>query len=860
MHSFTTPMMKQYMVIKEKYADCFLFYRLGDFYELFLEDAQLGSEILQITLTSRPRGRDGAIPMAGVPYHAADQYIAKLVGAGYKVAICEQVSDPKLKGLVEREVIRVITPGTVLEGHTLLDKEHTSTAALLRDDLIVAIAYSDVSTGLFHVLKKNIGGDLEVVILELLSKIVPKEIILPPHLYNDPIFLGLIKKHTKAALFPFHEWESVKDVSKEILLSHFNITTLDTFALDTELLLQQSAAMLLTYLKSVQKDELHHIRAIHHIHEQSYMRLDTATMRNLELFETVRDRNQRGSLLSVLDSTKTAMGGRLLREWILRPLLDKKAIQYRQNYVERLVKRPPDTHEIREQLKTIYDIERISTRISLGIAVPPDVLRIRSALEKALSLYKFAVDQKIHQSETLITEVVEKITKLIEHITIHIQDTAPVDITSGSVIQEGVDKKLDRLRSIIHSSKQSLANIEKSEREKTGISSLKVRFNKVFGYYIEVRSSQAGTVPKSYMRKQTLVNAERFVTPELTRHEEEILSAEEVILEIERRLYMSVLATIAQEIEPIQLLSDYIAELDCLAAFAHNALDWTYVKPKIVSSRTITIANGRHPVIEQGLESPFVPNDTDLNSRDRQLLLLTGPNMGGKSVYMRQVALLVLMAQVGSFVPADTMEFGIIDTLFVRSGASDAISLGLSTFMVEMTETANIIHNLTPDSLIIMDEIGRGTSTYDGISIAWAIAEYIVTHPYKPKTLFATHYHELQDLATVYPNSIVNMHAVVEEVGNNLVFMHRIDNGAASHSYGIVVAQLAGLPGDVIVKAKTKLSSIEQGVDTGSRVRENKTISSDVSITDELRTLDLSTLTPVESLVILDSLQKKLRT
>lgn len=812
MHEFTTPMMKQYEKIKKQYQDCLLFYRMGDFYELFMEDAQIGAKVLDITLTGRPKGKDGRIPMAGVPYHAVDNYLSKLVKAGYKVAICEQVSLPNKNGIIDREVVRIVTPGTVLDEKALEKKENNYIVSILVKEKTLAISAADISTGYFSTMEMT-GVDLSQTIQDELSRLHPAECILPPELYNNPDLLKTIKTERGINVYCYQEWDQFAGRAETFLKDHFAVGTLAGFGMNDKLLAQQSAAALLGYLKETQKGTVSHIKKIITAATDTYMQLDRATMINLELFSTIREHDTKGSLYAVLDDTTTAMGGRLLKQWLRKPLIQKEAISERHDAVEKLLHESELREEMKSILLEIADIERILSRLAVGIGNARDLINLRTALQNILHIKEtlITIDTPLIQLiQSLISTDVEKVVTIISE---HINDEPPIDLRSGGIIKTDIHKELDLLREKVTHSKEWIMELEKAERERTSISSLKVRYNKVFGFYIEISKANLHAIPDNYIRKQTLVNGERFITPELKEQEEIILTAEERIFALEYEIFQSVLKTILSHITALQNAAHAIATLDCLVTFATIAEKNNYIRPKLLYSGEMRISGSRHPVVEKLLPSDiqFVPNDIYLNNNQQQLLLITGPNMAGKSVLIRQTALIVLMNQIGCFVPADQAYLSIVDRIFVRSGASDVITSGLSTFMVEMVETAHILNHATKNSLIVMDEIGRGTSTYDGISIAWAVAEYLVKNKKEaPKTLFATHYHELQALEKDYPKQIKNYHMAVVEEDERPIFLHMLKPGGASSSFGVAVAKLAGIPDIVVDKAKTLLSELEQ--------------------------------------------------
>lgn len=806
-----TPMMQQYLSIKKNYQDCLLLYRMGDFYELFLEDAHIGAQVLNITLTGKSNGKNQRIPMAGVPYHAADGYIAKLVKAGYKVAICEQISPPNKKGLVKREVIRVVTPGTMLDEKILDKKKNNFIICLDIIDKSVALSIADLSTGYFATTEISTNTPNQVIHDEL-SQLHPAECILSERLYNDPSILHVLNQEKQMNIYCFKEWDEYVDTARKLLEEHFGVKTLAGFGIADKKHATITASVLLGYLQQTQKTSVKHIKKIIHYERTTTMVLDKSTIINLELFSTLRDHTNEGSLLYTIDQTQTAMGGRLLKQWLIKPLLKKEEIQLRQDAVEELVKEHTKQRLLRTRLSEVNDIERLLSRLSVNIGNARDMVNLKNSLKQILDIKQCITDINSTLFKELSNNISQKINTLITYIEQTIVDEPPVEIREGGIIKKKIHNDLDELRSLIANSKTYIENLEKKERERTGINSLKIRFNQVFGFYIEVSKTNTHLVPKHYMRKQTLVNGERFITEELKKHEEIILSAEEKAHELEYRLFQESLSYILSFTEQIQQAAQAIAIADCVSNFAYISQKYQYVRPKLLYSGEIKIVQGRHPVVEQLLEidNQFVPNDVTLDNIKQSVLLITGPNMAGKSVLIRQVALILLLNQIGCFIPAKSAQLSLVDRIFVRSGASDIITSGLSTFMVEMVETANILHQATEKSFIVMDEIGRGTSTYDGISIAWAVAEYLATHfQQPPKVLFATHYHELQALEDQYPQIIRNYHMAVAEEKGEPIFLHTLLPGGASHSFGVAVAKLAGVPMEVINNANKKLHLLE---------------------------------------------------
>ncbi|MDQ3015053.1 MAG: DNA mismatch repair protein MutS [bacterium] len=804
MREFSTPMMQQYAAIKQEYQDCLLFFRLGDFYELFLDDALVGAKVLDIVLTRRPRGKDGDIPMAGVPFHAADAYIAKLVRSGYKVAICEQTSEPNGKGVVQRDVVRIVTPGTILDEKSLTAKEHNYTMSVSIGENIIGIAVGDISTGDFQAAEFLYTDNLAQIIANEYARFRPSECIVNLSTYNNATLLKLLKLERSVNIYWFDGWDQHAESAEKILKKHFNIKNLKGFGLNDKPEALKAAGALLGYLAHTQKNNIGHVKKVTTYSSDEHVTLDASTIGNLELFQTIRDTDEYGSFVSCIDRTKTAIGGRMLRTWIREPLRNKKAIEARQNTVEALLHERSIRTKTRAEFQTMYDIERIISRLSVGIGTPHDLINLKTTLTAAEHVHQLLSGLSHTSVQELISPIpdISHITRDIERLIIALP---PLDAKNGDLINSGVDPELETLRENIREAKQWIANLEASERSRTGIGSLKVKFNSVFGYYIEVTKSNLDMVPTDYIRKQTTVHAERFITRELQEYESIVLHGQELINAREYVLFQELIKNILTHVTQLQGIAENIATLDCLVGFAELAEHERYTKPSITTDGELKIEDGRHPVVEQLNDSSFVPNNTLLNQTDHQLLIITGPNMAGKSVYMRQVALITLMAHMGSFVPARKASISLVDRIFVRSGASDSIGRGLSTFMVEMVETAYILNHATRDSLIIMDEIGRGTSTYDGISIAWAIAEFLVTHPeHAAKTLFATHYHELQTLEKQHPAHIKNFHMAIEESSNTPIFLYRLIRGGALGSYAIAVAKLAGVP-DTVTKRASEL-------------------------------------------------------
>ncbi len=883
-HQFSTPMMQQYHRIKQQYQDCLLFYRLGDFYELFLKDAEIGSEILDIVLTNRPRGKDGNIPMAGVPFHAADSYISKLIKAGQKIAICEQISEPDGKGIVERKVVRVITPGTLLDEKTLQKKENNFLFSFTLHKKNLGLAAVDVSTGQFfyHQTKSD---HQHTELLHQVTHLNPRECVLSPALYNQPKILKLLQTFSDLNVYCFHEWDEATTNAEKRLKEHFEVSSLKSFGIDKQQYAQKAAVALLSYLEKTQKKTPKHITSIQPFTSKNQLILDRSAIVNLELLSTIRNGQKQGSLIALIDKTKTPMGARLLRQWMLKPLSKKRRIESRLDLVAYFFSHRQLRQEIRQVLASIRDIERTFSRISLGIGNPRDLIQLQTSLVTCVTIFEkldtFYISERNNKDSnqhlhTLLLpsqKVIKDIQKLITTIKTQLIPDPPIDPKQGGLIKPNILKKLDTINNTIQKSKNWIKNLEETEKKKTQITTLKVKYNKVFGYYIEVSKSHLEKVPQSYQRKQTLVNSERFTTPELKKHEEIILAHQEIGQKIEYQLFLKLIEQVIQFTESIQQTSSCIAHIDCFTNLAKVAEQYDYVKPTINKKGVISITQGRHPVLEQmASEQHFVPNDVMLNTDDHQLLIITGPNMAGKSVLMRQTALITLLAHMGSFVPAENATISLTDRIFVRSGASDMITEGLSTFMVEMVETAHILKQATSDSLIIMDEIGRGTSTYDGISIAWAVAESLVsTDSLTPKTLFATHYHELQTLADSYPKKIKNYSMAIHHDQDKPIFLYTLVNKPASRSFGIAVAKLAGIPQSVIQRStyllqKSYLKNHQPPINPSkNHPKENnkeksfQTMDSNIAtIIQQLKTTDINHITPLEALKLLHTLQMKL--
>jgi len=867
-----TPMMRQYLDIKSSYPDAILFFRLGDFYEMFLDDAVVASRVLDITLTSRNKGADDEIPLCGIPYHSCQPYIAKLVENGHKVAICEQVEDPKaVKGIVKREVVRVVTPGLVVDTETLRPKENNFLMAVLAaDGERYGVARLDITTGEFRV--TEVEG-LTAVRSELAS-LDPSEIIFSDDEAAVTLRAALADLTDGRMLSSIPSWACGPDRCREVLTGFFRVSSLEPFGCQHLIGATCAAGAVLHYLEETQKGELSHVRSLSTYHAGEYMLLDDSTRRNLELTGTLFDGSRRGSLLGVLDRTVTAMGGRKLRQWINQPLLDIRAIGSRQQAIVELCEQALDRSRLRDLLDGVYDLERLNAKLAMANANAKDLVALKSSLLRLPELRDLLAGFSAPLLQQLLVAVdpLEDMAELVER---GIADDPPFVLREGGLIKDGFDAELDELRLISREGKGWIAALEERERERTGIGNLKIRFNKVFGYYIEITRSQLSRVPEDYQRRQTLANAERFITPELQDYETKVLGAEEKLVSLEYELFQQLRQQVVVQGARIQQTASALAELDVLAALADLAHDRRYVVPEVDDSDRLEIVEGRHPVVEaMKLGEPFVPNDVTLDNRENQLLIITGPNMAGKSTFMRQVALITLMAQIGSLVPAKSVRLGVVDRIFTRVGASDNLAKGQSTFMVEMTETANILHHASPRSLVILDEIGRGTSTFDGVSIAWAVAEYLHDHaPVAARTLFATHYHELTDLALTRER-VKNYNIAVKEWNDQIVFLRRIVKGGTSHSYGIQVARLAGLPQAVIERAKEVLRNLEAGEfgrngeprlargDRPGQQRVTPQLSlfapAEDPLRDALDAIDISVLTPLEALNQLDRLKKML--
>jgi DNA mismatch repair protein MutS len=856
----TTPMRKQYLRIKKQFPETIVLFRLGDFYETFDEDARVVAQVCDIVLTSRPVGKDQRVPLAGVPYHSVEGYIAKLIQAGYKVAIVEQIGEVPARGLVDREVVRVITPGTVVEPSLLEERRNNYLAALIVEGKRAGLAYADITTGEFATTQLA-GGDVMRLAGEELGRLRPAEV-----LTCDAALAGQQERGDSPfgdTLFTVYErWRFDLDTARQALQDQFNVASLDGFGLGGLPLAIQAAGALLQYLAETQRSRLAQLSTVHTYSTEQYMVLDAATRRNLELTETLRRGSVQGSLLGVLDGTVTSMGGRLLHRWITHPLLDLERLTRRLDAVEAFVQDTPARARLRDLLKNVTDLERLTSRVVQVIARPRDLLGVRESLQ-AVPEIQALIDGMGQKPEAFrafaALDPCQDVVALLDQALV---DNPPATLSSGGVIRPGFSAELDNIVAASRDAKSWVANLEKQERKRTGIKSLKVGYNKVFGYYLEITKANVDRVPEEYIRKQTLVNAERYITPELKEYESLILNAEERIQDLEGRIYQQVLEQVGAASGRILAIAQALARLDLYAALAEVALMHRYARPRLAEDGDLRIVAGRHPVVEvTQREEPFVPNDVRF-SEEEAILIITGPNMAGKSTFLRQVALIVLMAQMGSFVPADEAEISLVDRIFTRIGAQDEISAGQSTFMVEMVETANLLNHATGRSLLVLDEVGRGTSTYDGISIAWAVVEHIHNHPrLRCKTLFATHYHELTQLSGLLPR-VRNYNVAVAEEKDRVVFLRRIVPGGADQSYGIHVAQLAGLPKPVIHRAEEILEELEQEArapGSGRRTiqaRQLPLFASRNPAIDELEALDVSAMTPLEAISKLYELKK----
>jgi DNA mismatch repair protein MutS len=855
-----TPLMKQYNEIKRKYPDACLLFRVGDFYETFGEDAVRASKILGIVLTKRGAGSETETALAGFPHHSLNTYLPKLVKAGLRVAICDQLEDPKMtKTIVKRGVTELVTPGVSMNDEVLLAKSNNFLASVFFGKKAIGVSFLDISTGEFLTSQGN-----EEYIDKLLQNFSPSEILIPKiHKSKFRETFGEDYHH-----FYLEDWIYAEDYAFETLTNHFQTNTLKGFGIEE---LQEgiiSSGAILYYLSETQHNKRQHITSIQRIAEDAYVWMDRFTIRNLELYHSYNPNAV--TLLDVIDKTVSPMGGRLLKRWLALPLKDIHKIQNRHEVVSFLKDNQEVCEDIQSQIKLISDLERLISKIAAGKVSPREVIYLKDSLDAIIPIKEIAAQSK-QEALKIIGDNLHSCDLLREKIKSTLNQDAPVAISKGGAISAGVSAELDELRAISTSGKEFLEGIESRESAKTGIASLKISFNNVFGYYIEVRNAHKDKVPQEWIRKQTLVNAERYITEELKEYETKILGAEEKINKLEAELFEQLIVWIATYIQPVQLNANLIAQLDCLTSFAQLANQNNYVCPAMDGSFVLDIKNGRHPVIEKQLPIgvPYVANDVFLDRDSQQLMMITGPNMSGKSAILRQTALIVLMAQIGSFVPAEAANVGIVDKIFTRVGASDNISMGESTFMVEMNETASILNNLSDRSLILLDEIGRGTSTYDGISIAWSIAEFLHEHPTRPKTLFATHYHELNEMSEVLPR-IQNYNVSIKELKDTVLFIRKLVKGGSAHSFGIHVAKMAGIPQIVIAKAQKILKKLEKNhtseTFTGMK-NENAEMQMSFfnlddplleEIKEEILNLDINTLTPIEAMMKLNEIKRML--
>lgn len=873
-----TPMMQHYLKTHEEYKDCILFYRLGDFYEMFFDDAKVVSKELELTLTGKSCGAEERAPMCGIPYHAAETYLTRLVKKGYKVAICEQVEDPKLaKGMVKREVTRVVTPGTTLNAQALDETKNNYIMCIAYIGDHYGISSADITTGDYYVTEV----DSERKLLDEVNKYQPTEIICNEAFYISGIDIDDMKNRMGIVVYSLDAWYFSDETAQMTLKDHFKVRDLEGLGLADYDSGVVAAGALLKYLYETQKTTLSNLVAIHPYTTGKFMIIDSSTRRNLELVETLREKQKRGSLLWVLDKTRTAMGARTLRSFVEQPLIERAEIEERYDAIDEFNTNAITREEIREYLNPVYDLERLITRVTYQTANPRDLIAFRNSIHMLPPIKTLMSD---FQSPLLkrLYEQLDTLDELYELIERSITEEPPLPLHDGGILKEGYNEEVDRLRKAKTDGKSWLADLEAKEREKTGIKNLKIKYNKVFGYYLEVTNSFKDLVPDYFTRKQTLANAERFITPELKELEDVILGAEDKLIVLEYELFREVRQKVADEVVRIQKTAKAVAQIDVFASLATVAEQNNYCRPKLNEKGLIDIKDGRHPVVERMIQNEmFVANDTYLDNGSNRVSIITGPNMAGKSTYMRQSALIVLMAQIGSFVPAKSAKIGIVDRIFTRVGASDDLASGQSTFMVEMSEVANILRNATSNSLLILDEIGRGTSTFDGLSIAWAVVEHI-SNPrlLGAKTLFATHYHELTELEGKL-NSVNNYCIAVKEKGDDIVFLRKIVKGGADKSYGIQVAKLAGVPDNVIERAKeiveelsnNDITEIVQNISAEGSSKRSKpkldevdleqislldTMDND-TILNELKELDLSQMTPIEAMNKLYELQNKVK-
>ena len=855
-----TPLMKQYNDIKRKYPDACLLFRVGDFYETFGEDAVRASKILGIVLTKRGAGSETETALAGFPHHSLNTYLPKLVKAGLRVAICDQLEDPKMtKTIVKRGVTELVTPGVSMNDEVLHSRSNNFLASVYFGKKGLGVAFLDVSTGEFLTAQGN-----EEYIDKLLQNFNPSEVLVPKA--NKADFKSTFGEDFH--VFYLEDWIYKEEYAFELLTKHFQTNSLKGYGVEElqDGIIASGAALF--YLSETQHNRIQHISTLQRIAEDAYVWMDRFTIRNLELYHSYNPNAV--TLLDVIDKTISPMGSRLLKRWLALPLKDMKAIQKRHQVVTYLKDNKDLLKNIQYQIKQISDLERLISKIAAGKVSPREIVYLKDSLDAIIPIKKIALESQ-NEAVKIIGDSLHSCDLLREKIKITLNQDAPVALAKGNAIAKGINEELDELRAISTSGKDYLDGIEKRESHRTGISSLKIAFNNVFGYYIEVRNSHKDKVPTEWIRKQTLVNAERYITEELKEYETKILGAEEKIQKLESELFEQLVVWISTYIKPVQLNANLIAQLDCLTSFTQLAIENKYVCPDLDDSFELEIKNGRHPVIEKQLPigTPYIANDLFLDRETQQLIMITGPNMSGKSAILRQTALIVLLAQMGCFVPAESVRMGVVDKIFTRVGASDNISMGESTFMVEMNETASILNNISDRSLVLLDEIGRGTSTYDGISIAWAIAEYLHEHPSKPKTLFATHYHELNEMSEIF-GRIQNHNVSVKELKDNVLFLRKLVKGGSAHSFGIHVAKMAGMPQTVILRAQKILKKLEknhssdalEGVKTETQDMQMSFFNLDdpllEEIKDEILKIDIDTLTPVEALMKLNEIKRML--
>lgn len=873
-----SPMMKHYLSTKEEYKDCILFYRLGDFYEMFFEDAKTVSKELELTLTGKNCGVEERAPMCGVPFHAAETYISRLIEKGYKVAICEQVEDPKTaKGIVKREVTRIVTSGTNLNMEMLDESKNNYLMCIYETDEKYGISIADITTGFFETTEVDSFRKVN----DEINRYLPTEIVCNEAFLNNKSYTDDLRNRLGVFISSLDNWYFGKDQTEGILKEHFHVQSLLGLGLDDFTYASRASGALLKYLYETQKSNLSQMTAIHPYSTGKYMLIDSSTRRNLELVETMREKQKRGSLLWVIDKTKTAMGARMLRSFVEQPLKSKPDIEYRYDAISSINDNVITRDEIREYLSSIYDLERLMTRVSYQSANPRDLIAFRDSIH-LLKPIKSLLNDFDSDLVRDISNDIDTLDDIYELIFNAIDDDPPLQMHDGGILKAGYNEEIDRLRESKTKGKSWLAELEAKEREKTGIKNLKIKFNKVFGYYLEVTNSFLNQVPDYFVRKQTLTNAERFITPELKDMENLILGAEDKLVVMEYELFSNVRSHIADQVMRIQRTAHAIAMLDAMCSLAFVADKNHYCRPRLNEEGYINIKDGRHPVVEKVTENDmFIPNDVLLDNKKNRIAIITGPNMAGKSTYMRQAALIVLMAQIGSYIPASDADIGIVDRIFTRVGASDDLASGQSTFMVEMTEVANILRNATKDSLLILDEIGRGTSTFDGLSIAWAVIEYIADpNIIGAKTLFATHYHELTELEGKLEN-VNNYCIAVSESGEDIVFLRKIIKGGADRSYGIQVAKLAGLPKMVLARAKEISNTLNDNdiantlsdITVTTRRKKNTKVKEDMvqlslfdngsgkndALIEELKEMNLTNITPMDALNKLYDIQKRIK-